>query len=112
VEEFFLLGCQVDEVKLIDLVLRRYHTLDVMKALSLEQFVKLVLMALEDESKEKYRAEWLSLLPCMVFTNHYMTFEQYYDTVTGKNIDLRPVDEIIAEIDRKHAEAKESKDGS
>jgi hypothetical protein len=83
-----------------------------MKALSLEQFVKLVLMALEDESKEKYRTEWLSLLPCMVFTNHYMTFEQYYDTVTGKNIGLRPVDEIIAEIDRKHAEAKESKDGS
>lgn len=111
-EEFFRLGCQVDEVKLIDLVLRRYHTLDVLEVLSLEQFVKLVLMALEEESKEKYRAEWLSLLPCMVFTNHYMTFEQYYDTVTGKNIDLRPVDEIIAEIDRKHAEAKESKDGS
>lgn len=111
-EEFFRLGCQVDEVKLIGLVLRRYHTLDVLEVLSLEQFVKLVLMALEEESKEKYRAEWLSLLPCMIFTNHYMTFEQYYDIVTGKNIDLRPVDEIIAEIDRKHAEAKENKDGT
>ena len=111
-EEFFLLGCQVDEVKLIDLVLRRYHTLDVLEVLSLEQFVKLVLMALEEESKEKYRAEWLSLLPCMIFTNHYMTFEQYYETVTGANIDMRPAEEIMAEIDRKHAEAKESKDGS
>lgn len=111
-EEFFRLGCQVDEVKLIDLVLRRYHTLDVLEVLSLEQFVKLVLMALEEESKEKYRAEWLSLLPCMIFTNHYMTFEQYYETVTGANIDMRPAEEIMAEIDRKHAEAKESKDGS
>ena len=105
-EEFFLLGCQVDEVKLIDLVLRRYHTLDVMKVLSVEQFVKLILTALDEESKEKYRQEWLSLLPCMIFTSHYMTFDQYYETVTGRNIDLRPVDDIIAEIDRKHEEAK------
>lgn len=105
-EKFFLLGCQVDEVELIDLVLRRYHTLDALKVLDVERVVKLVLKALEDENKERFRAEWLSLLPCMVFTNHYMTFEQYYDTVTGKNIDNRPVEEIIAEIDRKHAEVK------
>ena len=105
-EEFFLLGCQIDEIKLIDLVLRRYHTLDVMKVLSVEQFIKLVLMALDEESKEKYRQEWLNLLPCMIFTSHYMTFDQYYETVTGQNIDLRPVDDIIAEIDRKHEEAK------
>lgn len=105
-EEFFLLGCQIDEVKLIDLVLRRYHTLDVMKVLSVEQFVRLILLALDEESKSKYRAEWQALLPCMVFTSHYMTFDEYYDTVTGKNVDLRPVDDIIAEIDRKHAEAK------
>ena len=52
-EEFFLLGCQIDEVKLIDLVLRRYHSLDCMKVLSVEQFVKLILIALEDEQKER-----------------------------------------------------------
>lgn len=104
-EEFFLLGCQIDEVKLIDLVLRRYHSLDCMKVLSVEQFVKLILIALEDEQKERYRQEWLALIPTMVYGNHYMTFEQYYETVTGANIDMRPTEEIIAEIDRKHAES-------
>ena len=69
-------------------------------------------MAVEEEAKERYRQEWLSLLPVMVFAKHYMTFEEYYETCTGKNIDTRPVDEIIEEIDRKHAEARESKNGS
>lgn len=111
-EEFFRIGCQVDEIKLMDLVLRRYHTLDCMKVLSVEQFCKLIITALEEESREKIRQEWLSLLPMMVIAQHYMTFDQYYDTVTGANVDMRPVDEIIAEIDRKHAEAEEKKNGT
>lgn len=111
-EEFFLLGCQIDEVKLIDLVLRRYHSLDCMKVLSVEQFVKLILIALEDEQKERYRQEWLALIPTMVYGNHYMTFEQYYETVTGANIDMRPTEEIIAEIDRKHAESRGKENGA
>lgn len=104
-EEFFRLGCQIDEVKLIDLVLRRYHTLDALKVLDVGQTLKLLTMAVEEETKEKYRQEWTALLPCMVFANHYMTFEQYYETVTGQNVDIRPAEEIMAEIDRKHAEA-------
>ena len=107
-EEFFRIGCQVDEIKLMDLVLRRYHTLDCMKVLSVEQFCKLILVALEEESKERFRREWLALLPMMVVAQHYMTFEQYYETVTGANVDMRPVEEIIAEIDRKHAEVEKN----
>lgn len=103
-EKFFYIGCQIDEIKLLDLVLRRYHTLDCLKVLDINQFAKLILEAIEQETKEKFREEWLHLLPCMVFSNHYMTFDDYYNTVTGSNIDTRPVDEIIAEIDRKHAE--------
>ena len=105
-EEFFLLSCQVDEVKLLDLVLRRYHSLDCMKVLDVGKFCKLMLLALDDEVKEIYRREWLSLLPVMVFTQHYMTFNEYFDISTGRNIDMRPVDEIMAEIERKHAEAR------
>ena len=48
----------------------------------------------------------------MVYGNHYMTFEQYYETVTGANIDMRPTEEIIAEIDRKHAEARGKENGA
>ena len=107
-EEFFLIGCQIDEIKLIDLVLRRYHSLDCMEVLSVDQFIKLLLVAIESEAKEKYRQEWKALLPVMVFANKYMTFNEYYDTCTGKNVDLRPVEDIIAEIDRKHAEVREN----
>lgn len=106
-EKFFLIGCQLDEIKLIDLVLRRYHSLDALKVLSIDQTLELVLMAIESEVKERYRKEWLALLPMMLLTNHYMTFDQYYETCSGKNIDMRPVEEIIAEIDRIHAKAKE-----
>lgn len=111
-ETFFRVGCQIDEVKLIDLVLRRYHTLDVLKVLDIDQVLRLLLMAIEDEQKERYREEWLHLIPAMVFAQHYMTFEEFYNTCTGANIDNRPVDEIIAEIDRKHAEAREETNGN
>jgi hypothetical protein len=83
-----------------------------MKVLSVEQFFRLIITALEEESREKIRQELLHLLPMMVIGSHYMTFDQYYDTVTGANVDMRPVDEIIAEIDRKHAEAEEKKNGT
>ena len=104
-EEFFRPGSQIDEVKLIDLVLRRYHSLDVLKVLDIGQTLKLLNLAVEEEAKDRYRSEWTALLPVMVFANHYMTFDQYYETCTGKNVDTRPVEEIITEIDRKHAEA-------
>lgn len=111
-EKFFRIGCQIDEVKLIDLVLRRYHTLDVMKVLSLDRFIKLILLALEEESKEQFRREWLAMIPMMLFSGKYMTFEEYYNNVSGKNIDMRPAEEIMAEIDRAHAKAKGEVNGT
>lgn len=107
-EEFFLIGCQIDEIKLMDLVLRRYHTLDCLKVLSIGQTCELIIKALEDESRELLRREWLALLPVMVLNQNYMTFDEYYEISTGKNVDMRPVDVIIAEIDRKHAEVREN----
>lgn len=106
-EEFFRIGCQVDEIKLMDLVMRRYHSLDCMKWLSVEQFARLILLALESEIKDHKRQEWCALLPMMCLPgSKYLSFEEYFDLVTGKNVDMRPVDVIMEEIDRKHAEAK------
>ena len=111
-EEFFYLGIQVDEVKLIDLVLRRYHSLEPMKVLSVDKFMKLILKALEDESREEKRQEWLHLLPLMITADKYMDFESYYEKVTGRGIDLRSTEEIIAEIDAKHAAVREKQNGT
>ena len=107
---FFYISSQVDEVRLKDLLLRRYHQLDFIKELSLEDFLEIVELAMEEEKKEKHRQEWLHLLPLMITTGKYMSFENYYDSVTGKNIDMRSTEEIIAEIDAAHA--KVNKDGT
>jgi hypothetical protein len=109
VEEFFYIGCQIDEVELMDLILRRYHTLDFIKELTVEGFCKIILKAIEGEDKENHRQEWLALLPTMITHGKYVSFKEYYDKVTGKNIDMRPAEEIIAEIDRAHEKAKENK---
>lgn len=86
----------------MDLLLRRYHSIDFIDKLSVEGFCKLILMAIEGEVKENHRKEWLALLPLMIQAGKYTSFEDYYEKVTGKNIDMRPVDEIIAEIDAAH----------
>lgn len=111
-EEFFYLCCQTDEVKIVDLILRRYGSLECMKVLSFEQFLKLLLLALEEERKQSFREEWLALIPTMVITGHYMKFEEYYDTVTLKNVDMRPTEVIMAEIDEAHEKVKEKKNGT
>lgn len=80
--------------------------MECMKWLSVEQFARLVLVALESEVEEKRRQEWIALIPSMVAAQHFLSFEEYYDTVTGRNVDMRPVEVIMEEIDRKHAEAK------
>lgn len=108
-EEFFYIGCQIDEVKLIDLLLRRYHSLEFMNKLSIDSFIRLVLEAIEGEAKERFREEWLALIPIMVLRGKYMSFNEYYDKVTGRNIDMRSAEEIMAEIDAAHAKVHEEK---
>lgn len=106
VESFFYIGCQVNEVSLKDLLLHRYHQLDFIKDMRFEEFIDLVLLAMEEEKKERYRQEWLVLLPLMIRSGKYMNFERYYEEASGKNIDFRPTEEIIAEIDAAHERAK------
>ena len=37
----------------------------------------------------------------------FMSFEEYYDQVSGRNIDLRPDEEILAEVEAIRKEMKE-----
>lgn len=66
------------------------------------------MLAIEEKNKAEKRQEWLALLPLMVTAGKYKSFEEYYDLASGKGIDLRPADEIIAEIDAAHERAKEN----
>ena len=111
-EEFFYIGTQVDEIELLDLLLKRYHSLDFMRVLSVEQFLELLMKAIEGEIKDRHRQEWLAVIPVMSLSGNFMNFDEYYDLATGKNIDMRPADVIMAEIDRKHAQAGENQNGT
>lgn len=107
---FFSVGSQLDEVKLKDLLLHRYHTLDF--DLEIMDFCELVMLAIEEENKAKKRQEWLALLPVMITMDKYKSFEEYYDLITGKNIDMRSTVDIIADIDSAHERARKNKDGT
>ena len=103
-EKFFFIGSQIDEVRLKDLLLSRYHTLDF--DVEVEEFCQLIMLAIEEKNKETKRQEWLALLPLMATAGKYKSCEEYYESVSGKNIDLRSTEEIIAEIDAAHERAK------
>lgn len=103
-ERFFYISCQYDEVKLTDLLLSRYHTLDF--DLDVEDFCELIMLAIEEKNKEYKRQEWLALLPLMIQADKYKSFEEYYELASGKGIDLRSTEAIIAEIDAAHERAK------
>lgn len=89
----------------MDLIFSRYHTLDFMKDIRLITFCEMVLLAIDHKRKENVRQEWLALLPLLLQNGKAITFEQYYDMVSGKNIDMRPNDVIISEIDKALNEA-------
>jgi hypothetical protein len=46
----------------------------------------------------------------MVTAGKYKSFEEYYDLASGKGIDLRSAEDIMADIDAAHERAK--KDGT
>ena len=100
-EEFFYISVQCNEIALVDLMLRRYGTLHI--PLPIEKFCELIMLAIESEVKENKRKEWLAMMTPMFLTGQYTPFQEYYESATGKNIDMRQTEVIIAEIDAAHA---------
>jgi hypothetical protein len=58
----------------------------------------LIIKALEQERDERFFLQWAIQLPHMG-EEHYISFADYKDRLTGANIDRRPVAEILAELD-------------
>lgn len=110
-EGFFYISSRLDEVRLKDLILRRYHQIDFIYAMDLNEALELISLAIEEETRAEKRQEWLQLMPLMISAGKYIGFEEYYEKATGKNIDLRSNEEIIAEIDAAHAKVKKNGTG-
>lgn len=97
-EKFFLVGCQVNEIELKELLLKRYGRFD-FPEMSFNEFVEFIVLAINKDREDKVRDEYLALLPVLAFRGHYMTFEKFYEKMTGADIDWRSADEILKEAE-------------
>lgn len=55
-------------------------------------------LARERLRDERIHRQWTACLPYMT-EDTFISFDEYRDRVTGKNIDVRPTEEILAELD-------------
>ena len=69
-----------------------------------------MLRAQEQEREERFFRQWLVQLPFMNEEN-YISFADYAARLTGKNIDTRPAEVILAEIDEIEKEFTEKGGG-
>lgn len=61
------------------------------------EFAEFLILAIKQEQKEQIKQQYLALLPSFVLTGKYMSFETFFDKVTGANIDMRSNEEILQE---------------
>lgn len=65
------------------------------------EFCEFVVKAREIEKDERIFKEWCAFVPRFSDTK-YLDYEYFKAIRIGSNIDTRPVDVIIAEIDKAH----------
>lgn len=54
---------------------------------------------LDEVQNERLYAQWLVYLPMLIQANKFMSFSQFRDEITGANLDMRPAEEILAEVE-------------
>lgn len=62
-----------------------------------EEYIEFIVLAIEKEKKDEMKGMYHALLPYYALRGKFMTFEEFYDNVTGANLDLRPAEEILNE---------------
>lgn len=64
----------------------------------IETAMRIIDKAREKEKENRYFLQWVVQLPHMPADN-FVSFDQYLDKVTGRNIDKRPVIECMKELE-------------
>ncbi len=95
-ESFFLIGCQVDEIELKEVLLRRYGRYK-FPDMRFDEYIEFIVLALTKERQDEVKGIYHALLPVMALRGKFMTFEQFFDKMTGADIDLRSADDILKE---------------
>ena len=72
-------------------------------SMDMVEFEEFVGIAIEKDKEDRFRQEWIVQLPYMSLQMlQYKSFEDYRDDRLGKNIDTRPAEVIIREIEELH----------
>lgn len=103
-EDFFRACISFDEeIEIKELILRRYKDPEYIFSMEVADFIRFLNLAREKEYQDQIRMQWTAHLPYMSMKQlEYISFEDYYDRVCGKNIDWRPVSVIMEEIEELH----------
>lgn len=97
-EKFFQTCSGFDEEEIIDLLLHRYGNLEYIMHCDIETTQRIIAKAKEKEKEQRFFLQWVVQLPNMTEEN-FISFADYCDRVTGRNIDQRPVWECMQEIE-------------
>lgn len=66
-------------------------------------FCDMVKVGKDKEQNDRFFQQWIQyLVPMSKQELKYVSFEDYVDQCTGRNIDLRPAEDIIAELEELH----------
>lgn len=97
-EKFFRTCGAIDEEEIIDLLLHRYGNLEYIMNSDIEHAQRIILKAQEKERENRFFMQWVVQLPHMT-KETFISFDDYVDKVTGRNIDMRPAYECMQEIE-------------
>lgn len=97
-EGFFYEACRLDYISTLEIITRRYSNIDFIMQMPVSDFYKFLKLAKEKEQEERIFVMWTQQLPFMSKDN-FTSFNDYKDSVTGKNIDTRSTAEINEDID-------------
>lgn len=80
------------------MLLHRYSNIEFVLNLDFEVGSDLIRKACEETRNDKIFLQWAIQLPYMD-KQSFVTFSDYKARITGENIDMRPADVILAELD-------------
>lgn len=76
--------------------------MEFIKDMDLIEFIEFCNYARKKDQEDRLYQQWCAMLPQFA---EYKSFEWFKDQMTGANIDMRSVDEIIADIEETHRKA-------
>lgn len=107
---FYFIGVAHQEDDIIDTLAARYKwsVADILD-MSIPRLWMMYNKASTEQLRDRIRMQWVVLLPYMSMEMlQFMSFEDYYDAATGRNLDLRPTAAILAEVEEIRKEMRES----